>query len=1123
MSTQTSYQLLINKLDAFIRRYYTNQLVRGLIFSSIYILGFFLFINVVEYYMYLPAWLRKVLFFGFIGSSLVFAGRFIGVPLLKYYRLGKIISYEQAALIVGAHFSEVKDKLLNILQLKNESEKISDPSLILAAIDQKAIDLKPVNFSFAIDLNKNRKYLKFLAPPLLLLLFVLIAAPNVIKEGTKRLYYNNRDFEREAPFRFVIQNKDLKALQFESYTLQVATQGDALPADVLISSRSGTNRMKKVKPGLFEYEFNDVRETFTFKLSAGGFDSKTYTLKVVPKPIVAQLEVYCDYPAYTGKKDEWIKNTGDLVVPQGTRLKWKINTQNANGLLFQVPDTTYRLTPTGTEEFTFSLSAQQSSIYSIRIINSELGLSPDSSVYSLQVTPDLHPVITVSERNDSTARKFYYYVGEISDDYGIRRLTFNYQITKADSSKPGPMQITAVPYNAGTASRFAHYWSLQEMQIKPGDKVVYYFEVCDNDGINGSKCSRTSAMVFEMPGLQELNKQLTRENKEMKDELKATMKEARDLQNQLKDMQDKLMEKQNPGWEDKKSLADNINKQKELQEQLEQLKEKLQQNFEKQNEFKDVSENIREKQKNLQEVMNKVLDDEMKKLMEKLEKMLEDLQKKDALDKMSDMQVSNEKLEKELDRMLELFKKLEFQQKMDETARKLDELAQKQEELAKQQEKNADGKDSPEAQKLKEQQDKLKEELKDARNDLNELKKLNEETRSQQDFNEVEKSLDMAEQQMNDAGQNQQQNQNSKASQNQKKAANNMKNASDKLNDMQMQMQQDEMAEDMQTIRALLKNIIRLSFDQEALMKEVKSTNINNPRYVQLMKEQQRIRENSRMVEDSLYALAKRQEAVKSFITKEISSINKYLGKTIAEMEERNVIKVMSNQQFVMTGYNNLALMMEEALQQMQQQMSESQQQKSSGSPKNCMKCKKPGAGLPNLSKMQKQLNDKIQQMGEMMKREGQQGKPSQQGMSKEFAEMAQMQQKIRKELERINQQENKDGKSPLGNLGEAIKKMEETEKNLVNKQLTAEMLKRQQDIMSKLLEAENAQRQREEQPERESNTGRETERKLPPSLEEYLRARQNETDLYKTVPPELKLYYKNMAEKYFRTITNEP
>jgi hypothetical protein len=365
------------------------------------------------------------------------------------------------------------------------------------------------------------------------------------------------------------------------------------------------------------------------------------------------------------------------------------------------------------------------------------------------------------------------------------------------------------------------------------------------------------------------------------------------------------------------------------------------------------------------------------------------------------------------------------------------------------------------------------------------------------------------------------QKQNSKASKSQKNASSNMKDAAQKLSDLKDKMDQEQEAEDIQAVRQLLKNILQLSFDEEKLMADVKKININNPKYIDLMHEQERIRENSKMVEDSLYALAKRQDQISSFVTKQINDINKYLVKGIADMEERNVMRASGNEQFVMTGYNNLALLLSEALQKMQQQQSESQSKPQQGM-KMCMKCKKPGKGMPNLSKMQKQLNDKISQMGEMMKRQGQ-GQKQEPGMSKQFAEMAQMQAQIRKELEKVNLEENKDGKNALGNLGETAKQMEETEKNLVNKQLTAEMLTRQQQIMTRLLEAENAERERDQKQERESHTAKETERKIPPSIEAYLKARQSEVDLYKTVPPSLKPYYKGLAEKYFRTLTVQP
>lgn len=1035
MAEQSSqYNSLIARLDSFTRRFYTNQVIRGAIFSAIYVLAFFMAINLMEYYFYLSTTLRKVMFYGFILSSLGFIGRFFVLPMLHYYRLGKIISYEQAAQIIGTHFTEVKDKLLNILQLKNEAGAQSN-ALLFAAIDQKAVELKPVDFSFAVDLSKNKKYLRFLAPPLLLFLFMVIAAPNVIKQGTERLYHNNIVYEKQAPFQFVIQNKSMQALQYDNFTLEVKIEGDALPNEVFLESDKNTYQLKKKDKNLFTYEFSNLRQSTGFELSASGFHSKEYTINVVAKPVVASFEIACIYPAYTGKQNETVKNLGDLVVPAGTKLSWKFNTQNVEELNFLIGDSAYTVKRSGEAEFTFSKTFLQSAGYTLKVSNAQVK-NADSVSYTLNVTPDLYPVITVNEMHDSSSQKYFYYNGEVSDDYGVRRLTFNYQVTRADSGAVNENKSLEVPITAGLSSKFTFYWNLQDFAIAPGDKMTYYFEVWDNDGIHGSKSTRSNTMNFAMPTLNELNKEITRDNKELKDDMKQTMNKAEKLKNELHDMQDKLQEKKDLNWDDKKNLAQNIEKQKELQKELENMKNKMDQNFEKQNELNESKPEIVEKEKRLQDLFDQVMNKEMKELYEKLQKMLEDLQKKDALDKMQDMEANNEKLEKEMDRMLELFKKLEFDQKLDLAADKLDKLAKKQEELAKQTDKadnnkqdnkdnkdkktadnkdakdqkgkdankdQKDGKDAAKDQKtqeqLKDEQAKLNDELKEAKKDVEDLKKLNQETKSDQDFKDVDQKMESADKQSADAKQNMDNNQNKKASKSQQGASQKMEEASKSLQDMKAAMDQEEEGEDLQAIRQLLKNILQLSFDEEKLMADINQTNINTPKYVDLMHEQQRIRENSKMVEDSLYALAKRQDKISSFVTKQINDVNKYLAKGISDMEDRNKMRAASNQQFVMTGYNNLALMLSETMQQMQQQMSEKE---SKGDPKDgkpmkmCMKCNKPGAGKPSLSKMQKQLNDKISQAAEMMKKPGQ-GKPQAGGqgnsnsMSKEFAEMAQL------------------------------------------------------------------------------------------------------------------------------------
>ena len=1148
MEINRQYQSLIENLDRFIRKYYTNQAIRGAIFSAIYILGFFLAINLMEYYLYLSPILRKLLFFGFILSSAAFVGRFLIIPLLHQYRLGLVISHEQAADIIGTHFTEVKDKLLNILQLK-KLNSLDDYSLVNASINQKISELKPVTFSNAIDLRQNRRYVKFLLPPLFLFLFIIIAAPRIITEGTKRLYHNNTTFEKEAPFHFLIKNKNLSALQFDTYELEVTTDGEVLPSEVYLETENTIVKLKQKEKNLFTHEFVNVQKTLAFHFNANGFKSKDFTLNVVAKPVITGFEIFAEYPAYTGKQNETIKNGGDVVVPCGTKLSWKFETRNTDEILFKLGDSLYQTKRSGEGTYTFAKTLMTGGVYGIKVSNQEVK-NADSVSYSLGVTPDLYPVVNVQENRDSANDHFFYYLGDISDDYGLKRLTFNYQITRTDSGAVDVSKSIDVPFNAGAAARFNYYWNIQELGIRPGDKMTYYFEVWDNDGVHGSKSSKSSLMHFDMPSMSEIDKQLTADNKEVKDDLKQTMKEAHDLKNKLQDMQDKMMDKKNLNWEDKKNMSDMLQQQKELQKQLESLKDKFSKNNEKQNEFKDLSESVKEKQKQLQDLLSATMSEEMKKLMDKLEKMLDELNKKDAIEKMEDMKASNEKVEKELDRMLELFKKLEFDQKLQEEITKLEKLAEQQEKLAKETENkkkddkagdkgkddkntkdnkdNKDNKDSKEAkanQDLKDKQDKLNEEAKDAKKELEDLKKMNDEAKKNDDMKSADKNMDDAQKEQQDAKESLAQKQSAKASKSQKSAAKDMKDAAKSLSKMKSSMESEENAEDMAALRQLLKNILSLSFDQEKLLAQFKTININTPKFLELTQEQQRIKENSAMVEDSLYALGKRVFQIQSFVTKQMTDINKYLGKSIVELEDRNTFKAAGDQQYVMTGYNNLALMLSETQQKMQQQEAESESKPQDGPPKMCSgKCKKPGSGLPNMAKMQKQLSDKISQMGEMMKKQGEkpgegQSGMSKNGMSKQFAEMAAQQAQMRKELEKINGEQNKDGKNGLGDLGKAIKQMEQNETDLVNKRITSEMLRRQQEILTRLLEADKADKERGEKPERESSTAKEQARKMPPSLEEYLKQKQAEVDWYKTVPPSLKPYYKSLAEKYFKSI----
>lgn len=1116
-----NYELLIARLDEFIRKYYLNQLLRGLIYTSALLLALFLVVSFAEFYLFLPTVGRKILFFGYLAFAAFVAFRWVIMPTLQYARLGKVISHEQAATIIGTHFTNVEDRLLNILQLKKQSEGVADASLISASINQKIEKLKPVPFATAIDLTSNRKYLKYLAVPVLALVVILFVYPSIITEGTTRLVYNGQSFEKPAPFKFIVANEKLDALQYSDFELRLKVEGEALPNEVSINQGGYTYKMQRDKNGEFTYKFFNLQKNIDFNFTAAGFDSKDYELEVTPKPMIVGFDIALDYPSYIGRKDEVLSNTGDITVPEGTKIIWDFSAKSTSDISMYLGDT---LLPGGLpagqagnrqkDHFVFTKVVTESMPYTMKVSGTNLP-NVDSITYTINVTPDQYPVVSVKEFEDSVDNnKYRYFTGEASDDYGLRSLSMKYRIDGA--KEEDKWQTIPLAFNKNSSlSPFNHYWDLTQLGLKPGDQVTYYFEVWDNDAINGSKSARTPFAKLNMPTIDELDNLTAESNDNLKDKMEESMKSAKELQEDIRNLKDKMIDKKNLSWEDKKSIEEMMQKQNQLQQNLDQIKEEFSKNQERQNDYKEFSPDVVQKQQQLEKLFDEVLNDELKELFNKLDKMMEDLSKQDMMKELENFEMTDEQLEKELDRMLSLFKQLEMEQKLDETIKKLDDLAKKQEDLSKETE-NSTGKDKED---LAKKQEDLNKEFDQLKEDMAELDQLNKESGSDMPLDQLDQNMSDTESEMDQAKDNISSGKSKKGSQNQKNAADKMKQMSEAMASMQQEMQMEQMEEDMQALRQLLDNLLKLSFDQEQLMADLKRTNINDPEYVALVQKQKKLKDDTEMVEDSLYALAKRVAQIEGFVTDEMRTINKNMGNGIYRMEQRDKYNAGTNQQYVMTGFNNLALMFNEVMDQMQQQMSQQMQSNA-----NCNKPgnnKKPGQGM-SMSQMQKQLNDQLEKMQKEMNKPGQ--KPGQKpgeggmgGMSKEMAKAAAQQKMIRDAMQQM--MDGQGDKAGQGELKKLLDEMNKTETELVNKQLTNEMLQRQQEIMTKLLEAEDAMRQRETDNKRESNTASNQQQKMPPSLEEYLKKREAEIQLYKTLPPSLKPYYKNLVESYFKNI----
>lgn len=1105
MKAQENYQLLIQKLDQFIRKYYLNKLLRGALYSTGLILALFLMNSILEYFFYFSPSVRRPMVYTSLGISALALGGWVLDPLFRYFRLGNVISHQQAAMIIGNHFAGVKDKLLNILQLHQQADSSENTALILASINQKSEEIRPVPFKAAIDLAQNRKYLRFALPPMLILLVLLFAAPSVIQESTYRLLNNSREFFRPAPFGFNIEETTLRVVQYEDFTLNVEIEGNQLPNEAFIEIDNYRYRLNKETPASFSYLFKNVQNDVSFRLVAAGVTSRKYDLQVLRKPNLASFEVQLNYPDYTGKKDEQLENTGDLIIPEGTQVNWvfKANHTDEVRLKFSLGNTILYAKRFAEDLFSFGKKAKQSETYRLFFVNQDIPKG-DSVSYSITVIPDQYPSINAEQFVDSSNTRVQFFAGESSDDYGLRNITFNYRIKPAEKPQGALTTIPLARPNAKQAD-FQYAFDLLQLNLAPGDEVSYYFEVFDNDAVNGSKSSRTNIMVYSMPTLKEFEAMAENNDLRIKENLQNALAESRKVQQQMKKMREKLLQEKEINWQTRKELEKLLERQKQLQQEIEKAKEAFDENLENQKQLAPNDEQTQQKQDQLQEMMDETMNEELQKLMQQLEELLQKMEKDQALDMMQKMESRDKQVEMDLERLTELFKQLELEQEMKNAIDKLQNLAEQQEKLSKETQ-NAEG---DQKDQLLEKQEDINKAFQEVKDKMDNIEKKNEELENPQDLGNNKEEMKDIQRDINESKMNLDQKQNQKAAQSQKNAAQKMKNMANNMNSQMQSQEMEQMMEDMQALRQLLENLVGLSFDQEALIKKLEKAEINTPRYVSLVQEQFKIKDDFRVVQDSLQALAKRVFQIESFVTGKVTDIVENMSASLDDLEERRKFQAADHQQRTMKNLNDLALMLSETMNQMQQQMSSMM----SGS-QMCAKPKSNG-GQPKdkISQGQQQLNGQMQQMRQQMEKEGQ--NPS----SKEFAQMAARQAALRKALQEKQRQLQQQGKGSDKGLKEAIDQMDKTEIDLVNKRLTNEMIKRQQDILSRLLEHENAERQQEFDEKRKSETASEMQRKMPPALEEYIRQRKAEIEQFKTVSPNLKPYYKNLVENYFNAL----
>jgi len=212
-----------------------------------------------------------------------------------------------------------------------------------------------------------------------------------------------------------------------------------------------------------------------------------------------------------------------------------------------------------------------------------------------------------------------------------------------------------------------------------------------------------------------------------------------------------------------------------------------------------------------------------------------------------------------------------------------------------------------------------------------------------------------------------------------------------------------------------------------------------------------------------------------------------------------------------MTHVNNLALLLNESMQNMQAMMdgmAGQDMQDGEGQ----------SGGMQDLREMQEQMNqmlDRLQQGQNPMP--GESGE-QQIGMSEQLARMAAEQENIRKRLNEIIQ-ERKGSEDDGNELEEIMREMERTEMDIITNNVTRLTNLRQQQILTRLLEHEKAELEREIDEQRVGNTAINYDLSNPVDIFEYNRVKNRELEMIRTLPPAFRPHYKSIVESYFLNV----
>lgn len=1170
---QSLYTRIITRLQTVRSKELWLSLSSGLLVAATCSLALLLVLTVIEALAYSGTASRTTMAVLWLLGTLGAIGMFAGKALMRLLGIQQKDSDDTMALRVGQFYGEVQDKLLNALQLYRSSLAQSNFSNELALANFGAIGshAETLDFEAILDKKPRKTALMLFFSTAIIAGLVFAIFSGTMGSALNRLIHFRQSFIPPAPFLLVLEPLEQKVLRGANVEIRVRTPQNpevgkyAPPMEITLRLREKVDAasadetfdsftLRPDSAGVFRFNLPAVKRSVEMYAEVVWYldfvRSERGLITVFDRPDIRGLSGSVTPPAYTKTPPRSLdENTASVMSLAGSKVELTalsnktlksaeivLLKNNVNG------DSTKRDTvriPMQTSERKASgaFSVNFSGEYFIRITDENGEENADPIRYSVLALRDAPPSITLLQPTtdaELTESGLLPIKVAVADDYGFSGLKLHYRRTESRYSPPQE-KFTQIPIGftpgAEKSLEVPYIWDLNKLGLAPSDKYEFYLEITDNDVVTGPKSARTGILSARLPSLDEIFKEADKTQEIASKDLQKVLKDAETMKRDMEEISRELrkqQEKPQADWKEKKRLEDLLKKQDDMQKRVENVQKQLEDMTQKLQQNQSISPETLQQYMEVQKLLKQVNAPELQKAMQQMQRALDQMQPEQMQQALQKFQFNEEEFKKSIERTMKILKRVQANQKSDELAKRAKELDEQQRDLEKQMD-NANMNDAQKRQEMAEKQEKLKEDMQNLSKETDDLEQLMKEIQEKggrdmpmEEMKKAQEALqtEQTEKAMQEAKEQMQQGKQQEAKQQQQKAQQNLQKFAQQMQNLKKEMQRNIQQEAIRQLQKATQNMLELSKRQEQLKQQSQSMDYNSTQFRDAAQDQANALQDLKNVVGRMAELSQKSFAVTPEMGKELGEALQQMENATQSLEDRNAQQAGQQQGGAMSAMNKAAAQMQSMLGQMQQgngpggqQQGEQGEGMGQGSGMSFTERLQQAAG------QQQMLNQAMQQMMQGQQ-QGQGPQRLQQPGGEETGRMAAQQEAIRKSLEDLAKDQ-KGGKRALGDLDKLAKEMQEIVSDMKSGNISEETIRRQEKILSRLLDASRSTREQDFEKQREAKSGQNFSRQSPAAID--LRTQEGRTralqELLRSAQQGYTKDYEALIQRYFEAL----